>query len=107
MIDQTDVTLEDADVAHLAHVLDLVYQLARLHVAREQAAKAPEGVEVADVEVLNPARFIIDEASDMIALGLVQRDGTVRPLAGWHLSAVQARLRQAHDGSAGDAPSTH
>ncbi len=98
----TVMALDDVDVAHLGHLLDVLHTLTRLHLAAAQSAHAPEGIALDEVDALNPIRFIVDERADLIALGLVARDGRVRPLAGWHLSAVQARLRQATTTERGD-----
>ena len=92
MTDHT-VTLADADAELLGLIFEAVHALARLQLAAAQSATAPEGGDPRDVDLSRPVRFVLDEHADLIGLGLVQRDGTVQRLEGWHLSKVHAHLR--------------
>jgi len=87
------LALADADAALVGTIVDAVHALARLHLAAEQSANAPDGIDPAEVDLSRPVRFVLDENTDLIGLGLVQRDGTIRRLNGWHLSKLQAHLR--------------
>lgn len=96
MTDNDDeiMTVPDAEITLIGQALDALGKLARLRLALAENRPA---VDVDDVA--QPAlRIVVDDAADLLAVGVMQADGSVRQLQGYRLSVVRRHLVRLAEG---------